>query len=217
MITIEERVGDDGFKEYFERLMRVAMPGIISAVNYDKQTVSVRPAIREKITDNLGNSEWVEIPELQEVPLFVYRGGNYALTLPVAVGDECLVIFGDMCIDAWWQSGGIQNQIERRRHDLSDAFAVVGCTSQAKRLGGYSAGTAQLRTLDGSSYIELAEGTINLVGNVTISGTLDVGNATSIQSTLTTTGDATINGISISDHVHSGVETGSGRTGGPES
>lgn len=216
MITIEERAGEaDTRIDNFARTLRVAMPGIVSAVNSTKQTVSVRPAIREKLATIDGTPEWVEIPELQEVPLFVYRGGDYALTLPVSVGDECLVIFADMCIDAWWQSGGVQNQIERRRHDLSDAFAIVGFTSQVKRLSGYSGTTAQLRTLDGGSYIELAGGTINLVGNVNISGTLDVSKSTTINSTLTTTGNANINGISISEHTHGGVQTGGGRTGGP--
>lgn len=207
MIPIEERVKTDSldqFMDYYDRVLRVAMPGIITAFNPDRQTVSVKPAIREKLIDIDGRSEWVEIPELQEVPLFVYRAGNYALTLPVTVGDECLVIFADMCIDAWWQSGGIQNQVERRRHDLSDAFAILGFTSQVKKLGGYSTGTAQLRTLGGGSYIELADGTINIVGDVNITGHL------------TTSENAIIKGISIESHVHSGVMSGGSTTRGPK-
>lgn len=207
MISIEERVGAANnmatFKDYFNRLIRVAIPGIVTKVNADRQTVNVQAAIREKINID-GNDEWVEIPELQEVPLFVNRGGNYALTLPVKVGDECLVVFADMCIDAWWQSGGIQNQIERRRHDLSDSFAIVGFTSQAKKLPNYSTSTAQLRTLDGSSYIELSAGQINIVGNVHIQGTL------------VTSGDTIAAGISLDTHTHGGVTGGPSSTGGPQ-
>lgn len=206
MIAIEERINGDNldqFMDYYDRVLRVAIPGIVTSFNPEKQTVSVKPAIREKLVDINGKSEWVEIPELQEVPLFTYRAGNYALTLPVAPGDECLVIFADMCIDAWWQSGGIQNQVERRRHDLSDAFAILGFTSQAKRLSGYATGTAQLRTIGGGTYIELTEGAINIVGDVHITGHL------------TTTQNAVIEGISINSHQHSGIMPGGSNTGGP--
>ena len=111
----------------------------------------------------------------------------------------------DMCIDAWWQSGGIQNQVERRRHDLSDVFCNPWyLPHRLKKLGGYSTDTAQLRTLGGGSYIELADGTINIVGDVNITGHL------------TTSGNAVIKGISIESHVHSGVMSGGSTTGGPK-
>ena len=50
MIPIEERVKTDSldqFMDYYDRVLRVAMPGIITAFNPDRQTVSVKPAIRE--------------------------------------------------------------------------------------------------------------------------------------------------------------------------
>lgn len=176
--------------------IRVAAPGIIQSVDYDKQTCTVQLAIREQLNYD-GNLQWVDVPVLLDVPFFVYSGGGYCLTLPVSAGDECLVVFGDSCIDAWWQSGGVQNQIDHRRHDLSDGFAVVGFRSQANVVGGFSAGSAQLRNAAGSAYIEIAGSTINIVG-----GSVNI------------SGGTTIDGVNFLGHTHSGVMSGGSNTGG---
>jgi hypothetical protein len=143
--------------------MRVAIPGIIQSFDATTQTVTVQPTIREKMLMPDFTEEWVDLPLLVDVPIVIPRAGNFLLTLPVTAGDECLVIFGDMCIDAWYSNGGIQNQIEKRRHDLSDGFAVLGCWSQPNTVPNYSTTTAQLRTEDGTAYIEVKAGQINLV------------------------------------------------------
>lgn len=161
------------FKDGIGLDLRVAAPGIIQSVDYDRQTCTVQLAIRERLNFD-GNLEWTEIPVLPDVPFFVYSGGGYCLTLPVQPGDDCLVVFADSCIDAWWQSGGIQNQVERRRHDLSDGFAVVGFRSQPQTVGGYSSGSAQLRNASGSAYMEIAGDVINIraAGGVNVNGKL---------------------------------------------
>ena len=170
--------------------LRVAAPGIIQSVDYERQTCTVQLAIRERLNHE-GDLEWVDIPTLPDVPLFVYSGGGYCLTLPVQPGDECLVVFGDCCIDAWWQNGGVQNQADHRRHDLSDGFAIVGFRSQPNIVRGFSSGSAMLRNNSGSAYIEIA------------------GDAIHIQS-----GGTTIDGVPFMGHTHSGVESGGSSTGG---
>lgn len=146
---------------------RVAAPGIIQSFNAAEQTVSVKLAIREKINTD-GDERWVDIPLLVDVPIIVPRAGGYILTLPIQPGDECLVVFGDMCIDAWWQSGGVQNQIECRRHDLSDGFAILGCWSQPRVIPSYSTSSAQLRNESGSAYVEISGNNINIVAGGTV-------------------------------------------------
>lgn len=158
------RNAEDNAARQRENDLRVACPGIVESFNAEEQTVTVRPAIREKRLKPDGTEVWVDIPPLPDVPVVFPRGGGYALTFPVKPGDECLVIFGDSCIDGWWQSGGVQNQIDTRRHDLSDGFAILGPWSQPHRIPGYSAGSVQLRNESGSAYIEIAGDTINIVG-----------------------------------------------------
>lgn len=153
--------------------IRVAIPGIIQAFDPIAQTVTVQPAIRERIQQPDLTAQWMSIPLLVDVPIVTPRAGGFALTLPIRSGDECLVVFGDMCMDAWWQNGGVQNQAEKRRHDLSDGFAILGPWSQPRVLPNYSTTAAQLRTDDGTTYISLQPGEIDLVAaTVKVNGTV---------------------------------------------
>ena len=143
--------------------LRVAMPGIIQSFDATTQTATVQLALREKIRDLNGNIKQVEFPLLLDVPIVLPRAGAFILTMPVQKGDECLVIFADMCIDAWFIYSGVQNQLEKRRHDLSDAFAVLGCWSQPNKINNYSMSSAQLRNESGTSYVEIKDDEINIV------------------------------------------------------
>lgn len=151
----------DGWKS----VLRVACPGIIQSFNKEEQTVTVQLAMRELISKEDLTKEWVNIPMLLDVPIVIPRAGGYCLTMPIQEGDECLVVFGDMCIDAWFTYGGIQNQMEKRRHDLSDGFAILGTWSQPSRIENYSTDSCQLRNKKGNAYIELKDDDINIVGN----------------------------------------------------
>jgi hypothetical protein len=151
-------------------LIRVAIPGIIQSFDVATQTCVIQPAIREKITNSDYSTSWKDLPLLLDVPIVIPRAGNFALTLPVQQGDECLVIFSDMCIDGWFSLGGLQNQLEKRRHDLSDSFAILGTYSQPNKISNYSTDSAQLRNLSGTQYIELKNDEINIVGNLKING-----------------------------------------------
>jgi hypothetical protein len=201
MLTITERLKDK--TELYRRMMgeeliglRVASPGIIQSFNPATQTATVQLAIREKININ-GNQTWEEIPELLDVPVYVSGGGGYSATFPIAKDDECLVVFGDNCMDAWWQSGGVQNQVDKRRHDLSDGYAIVGLRSQPRVLSGYSNNSVQLRNDAGTAYVEIAGSTINIKGaNVNIDGNVK------------------IDGKRFLPHTHGGVNPGSGNTSG---
>lgn len=185
--------------------LRVCCPAIVQSVDYTRQTLTAQPAIREHMTDGEGNLSWVDLPLLLDVPFFVYSGGGYCLTLPIKPGDDCLVVFGDNCMDAWWQSGGVQNQIDRRRHDLSDGFAIVGFRSQPAVVTGYSGETAQLRNKAGDAYIEISGSNINIKasGKINISGgSVTIGNTT------------TIDGKVFLPHKHENVMSGPDKTGG---
>lgn len=128
------------FEEKLKQKIHVAAPAKITSIDYEKQTLNAQITIREKI-----NGQLFGIPELLDVPFFVLGGGDYSLTFPIKKDDECLIVFADSCIDAWWQNGGMQNPIDPRRHDLSDGFALVGFKSQKNKLNNYSDESFQIR------------------------------------------------------------------------
>lgn len=193
--------------------IRVAVPGIIQNFDAKEQTVRVQPAIREVVTGSDYTPTFIALPELLDVPVVLPRAGDYVITLPIRPGDECLVVFADQCIDAWWQSGGVQNQMDRRRHDLSDGFAILGVWSQPRRLNNYdSDGLRLLNTKTGSSMILDEKG-------VTIQGTLTVTGNSVMKGTMTVAGDSTMQGalvaggVDLVGHTHTCPD---GQTGGPQ-
>lgn len=148
---------------------RVAIPAVVvanrSGQSFDstKQTVSVQPVIQE-VMRVAGVSTPISLPVLDEVPFQMPRAGGWTLTMPPAIGDECLVVFSDMAFDHWWQSGGVQQQPDGKlyRHDIGDGIAIMGITSNPRALSNYSTTSAQLRSEDGSVVIDLAAGRITL-------------------------------------------------------
>ncbi|MBD2797249.1 translation initiation factor IF-2 [Xenorhabdus sp. 18] len=251
MITDFERINQPEtpfmlMKEAISSGLYVSIPCIVQSFNADAVTVTAQPAIRWSVTNSEGKTESVALPLLVDVPVIFPRGGGVTLTFPIQPGDECLVIFADRCIDYWWQNGGIQEPVDPRRHNLSDGFAIVGPQSQARKIGGISTSSAQLRTDDGAAYIELSPGSHNITvktpgkltatadsgteinspeivlnGNVTINGNLSQGmgasgGAATMNGPVTVKNDVTAGGISLMQHTHGGVKTGGGSTGGPQ-
>lgn len=227
-------------------MMRVSMPGIIMSFDPgDEQrspTCVVQPAIKGKKPDSGGNYISANLPLLVDVPVVFPAGGGCTLTFPVEAGDECLVVFSDRCIDFWWQSGGVQEPVDERMHDLSDAFALVGARSCANAIAGISTSAAQLRSDNGATYFELnpttqkikivAPGGLDVVTpmadfseQVTIHGLLSwlggmvgsvaSGVASKITGAVEFIGSVKANGKSIDDtHSHGGVERGLDDTDG---
>lgn len=222
-------------------MLRVSMPGIIQSFDPIACTCTVQPAISGQVADEAGEFKSAPLPLLVDVPVVFPRGGGCTITFPVKAGDECLVVFSDRCIDFWWQNGGVQEPVDPRQHDLSDAFAFIGPQSQAEVIGNISTSTLQMRTDDGAAYIELdpnsravnivAPGGLNVTtplakfsAAVTINGLLTwmggmvgsiaAGTAAKITGAIQFIGTLTSNGKDISDqHTHSGVQTGTGNSG----
>ncbi|MCS4315801.1 phage baseplate assembly protein V [Serratia sp. BIGb0234] len=175
--------------------LRVALPGIIQSFDPDAVTCVVQPAVKGYESDDAGKKSSLSLPLLVDVPVIFPRGGGVTLTFPVKAGDECLLVFSDRCIDFWWQNGGVQESVDSRMHDLSDAFAIVGPQSQDKKISGISTSAAQLRTDDGAAFIELDPGSHAV--NVTTSGKLTASaqGGTEINSPeIVLNGNVTING-----------------------
>lgn len=160
-----------------------ALPGIIQSVDFVKMTVSVQPAIRGQITNEAGVQIEVDLPLLVDVPIVFPSAGGFSLTLPVAQHDEVLVVFSSRCIDAWWQSGGVQKAMEARMHDLSDGFAIPGISSQPNTIPNINTTEAQLRTFDGLTYLAItptgmikmvADSGVEVQGNLIVTGGVEV-------------------------------------------
>lgn len=132
-----------------------AMPCVVDTVNFQAATLTAVPAIKAYIADKTGAQTLATMPTLLDVPIVFPRGGGYAATFPIKPGDECLVVFANRNIDAWWQNGGVQPPLTARFHDLSDGFAIPGPWCQATVMKNISPNTARFTSEDGLQYVEL--------------------------------------------------------------
>lgn len=181
----------DKFRSLTEKIgseLRVAAPGIIQSYNAGTNTATVQLAIREKVNQMDGTTQDTDLPLLLDCPVMMPRGGGFALTFPVAAGDECLVVFADACIDSWWQSGGVQNQAEKRRHDLSDGIVIPGLWSQPNKLT-IGEGIRLTATAGGASVSVTASGVTLTLGGVSL--------ALTASGLALTGGEMTINGQQV--------------------
>lgn len=206
-----------------------ATPAIVQAVNLAAQTLSVQPAIQGTLSNPDGTTQTVNLPLLVDVPIVWPRAGGFALTFPIAVGDEVLVVFGARCIDSWWQSGSVGAPAEARMHDLSDGFAILAPTSQPKKFTNVSSTNVQLRDTAGTTYVEITPGgKARVVGASAIdieAPTINLNGSSAVNVTAPTialngqvtqaSGSFSIGGIVFGTHKHTGVQSGPSNTGGP--
>ena len=191
--------------------MWVAFPAIVTSVDLTAMTLECTPAIKGIQTNPNGSTQYVTLPPLVDVPICFPSAGGFSLTLPITTGDEVLIVIASRCIDSWWQQGGIQVPMETRMNDLSDGFAIPGPRSQPRKVSAISAANAQLRTDDGTCFLEITPGgQINMTApaGVKITGKLDVtGEVTAMKGTTN---------ITLSTHVHTGGTGAGGLTGAPQ-
>lgn len=90
-----------------------------------------------------------------------------------------------------------------RNHSTSDAVFIGGLVADSSPISGLPDNSAVIATEGGAVYIAVTADKLVLHGNVEVDGSL------------TATGDVMAGNVSLSHHVHGGVETGPGSTGGP--
>lgn len=129
---------------------------------------------------------------LKRVPLLTLQGGSNYIRIMPAINDYCLVLIAENNHDSWYVGSDNVPAMNKRKHNISDCFAIVGVNNLKNPLPQMDA-------------------------NIVIKGdTIKVKQSTI---TLDSSSDIIIGGISLSnfikDHKHGGVQIGSGTTGIP--
>jgi hypothetical protein len=183
--------------------------------------VDVLPLVQETDT----NGQVIEQSPVYNVPYMQYQGGASAVILAPVVGDIGLCMFAEVDITnvKQTQAGGPPNTM--RTHSSADGLYIGGVLNTDP--------TQYLRFNASGIDIVSPSGTINVqtTGNVhfqaqTVIFDADVVFNKNVSSTKTGSGvntfaapiaapDAIINGVTQSTHVHGGVQTGGGNSGGP--
>lgn len=183
--------------------MWVSLPCKVLSYNAPEQSVSVQPLIQQKVRqyDQNGNFIWTDqdMPKFVDLPVQFPSGGGWTMTLPLKAGDEGTMEVQSRCIDNFWlqpqgmkaSSSGSWPQAEMRMHDLNDCYFKPGGRSKPNWLQNVSTTSAQLRSDDGNTVIDLAGGmvtitatTVKIVGQLQVTGEITRGVGTSDSVTL---------------------------------
>lgn len=215
------RLEDAALRERLWQLIcdfRVALPCIVKSFDSVAQTITAQPTVLERLNVNSGGvpvATDVQLPLLLDVPIMVPGGGGFSVTFPILPGDECFVVFADMCINSWWSAGGVNNtQEEKRRHDLSDGFAIFRPRSQPNVIPNYSTTAMEVRNASGTVKISVSASELDITApKVVITGAneVDVNSSTLVK--INGSGHTTIEGKDFLTHKHTGVQAGGANSG----
>lgn len=204
---------DQQLREMIERAMsqlNTAMPGVIKSFNTANQTATVQPGIKLKWANGDGTFTYYEMPLIVNVPLVFPCAGGFAVTLPVAVDDPCLLIFSQRSIDNWLQLGGVQppeqNTQGARHHSLTDAMAIVGIAPYNASWGSWNAGGIEVRDRARNVRCSILTDKAEMAFGETMI-TLDASGGK-------LTGTWKLNDIVLNTHTHTDPQ--GGNTGGPQ-
>lgn len=162
------------FKRTIMSELRVSLPGTISGVGTDG-TVDVTVGVMQNVAQQ-GSASGMDFlyPKLLACPVFTVQGGGVGAVMPIEIGDECLVVFSDRCINNWLLTGQATPLPDLRMHDINDGYVLVGLNSGGNvletPLDDFEGGICETANLNGAavvvnsatSLISVRNGTQNL-------------------------------------------------------
>lgn len=194
------------------------LPCEVVDYNPDAVTVTVQPLIKIPARNADGTITTQQLPEIQDVPVMFPCAGGFTITHPINKGDECFVAFADRNIDLWWQSGGIQDPFDSRKHDLSDGFAFFKPQSQAKKISNISTENLEIRSDDDSTKIQITpSGVMNFIAQKAVfKCPVEMEQTLTVQGVIRSLTDVIVKTISFLIHRHGGVKSGGDTSSTPQ-
>ena len=99
-----------------------------------------------------------DIAIMPRVPIGFFKAGGFVLTLPVAVGDEGLIIFSDRGLGVWKETGKKAPPRETHLHALSDGVFIPFPTSKAGAIQNFDPASLYAGVEDKSAYLQVSKG-----------------------------------------------------------
>ncbi|MCT8824629.1 phage baseplate assembly protein V [Glaesserella parasuis] len=151
------------------------------------------------------------------LPWITLRAGDVQTWSPVSVGEQVLIL----AVSGEFNSGIILAGVyaSNAPNQSKDEFSIHfpdGCVIRYNHASGHlSVENCKTATIQATQSITADTPSLTCTGDVTIQGSLTVQGAISTSSSVTASGEVSGKGINLSTHTHSGVESGSKRTGTP--
>lgn len=219
-------------------------PGVVVSYNPATNRAIVRPTMPKRLADGsiLEAPNVYEVPILW--PVSSGGGANgVSMTMPIQPGDGVMLAYQQRSLDGWGSENNAAPD-DPRRHDMTDAVAIPGLRASGVSANPTDVeirfGQSRIRIMPDTSIMaetpggalelttagavlrwgamRLEMGTAGAATLMSAAGTLTLnadGSATYTGGTITTDSDVIADGISLKNHVHSGVQAGANNTGAP--
>lgn len=196
----------------------ICVADIVKVVKYDedKMIVDVQP-----LTKYPDEEKFEKKPQVLSVPVALVYGGGFVIRPVYQPGDLGFVVYLDRDSDATIAKGSEADPNTERLHSGDDAIFFGGVRIGNKQITGLPTKKLCVATDDGSIYIAVGKEKINVKGDVKIEGNVDiigdvrVSGKVDVTQTITAQVDVIGGGVSLKNHIHSGVASGTGNTGSP--
>lgn len=119
--------------------------------------VEVDPQIQMVERNNQGTETPISIGVLSRIPVGLFKAGGFILTLPVAAGDEGIILFSDRSLSLWKETGKKAPPHETEFHGLSGAVFVPFPTSKPGAIQGFDGTNMYVGMEDQSAYLRLGK------------------------------------------------------------
>ena len=160
--------------------------GTIQAFDKTNQTATVKITLKRLVDiSSKGVKTFRELPVLLQVPCVIISGGGSYLNMPIAEGDNCLLLFSDEDLDSWLSTNE-ETPLSTRRHDLSDAICLVGLSGLSNAIEDYEDDKIKLQFSKDISLTMGLDGNI-LKGDSEIDGKLNVKDNLEVDGTIKAT------------------------------
>lgn len=114
--------------------VHTALPGKVQSYDPTTQTATIELEIKRPLPKADGTYTIEDLPLLENVPVHFTRSAAFALTVPLAAGDQGLVIFSELSLDQWRSKGVNTSPGDIGRHTLTGAVFAPGLSPNAKAL-----------------------------------------------------------------------------------
>lgn len=171
------------FVENYMLNINTMMLGQVVSFDPATQLAVVQPSIMmilpspngtETIFDRLQNKVTIQhlpMAPIQDVPVQYMRSGDFAITMPIAVGTTGMLIFCQRDISLWMKNGGVAQQGQLNRFDINDAVFIPGVFNNVNKLADYNPNALEIRagsdkiSMDGSNIVITSGGNVNVTGD----------------------------------------------------
>jgi hypothetical protein len=124
-----KKIAEPSLRDLFDSFKREIMLSMFCVrigeiVSFDGATRTATIQLQQKKV--LPDGTEVSQPQLLNCPVVFMLGGGAMLEMPVAEGDQCVVLFCDRDIEPWFNTGAEAVPMTPRAHSIADGIALMG-------------------------------------------------------------------------------------------